>query len=288
MHKLLSKLNTRLRKESCFIILFMDNAGCHPEDVAGKYSNVKVVFLPPNTTSVLQPLDLGIIKNFKVYYRKLLLCHILSKIEECNTASEVVQSVTILNAVRWVAQAWEKVTPETIKKCFRKAGILNREFQIVARVSESDDDEDPFVELDSGNSDMEDLENLISQVQDGDSSCSVEEFVSGDSDLPVCQDIFSDKWEQQFLDQITKNPSSELTEETGSSESESEAEDEQDVEPRLKSLKEVIHALEEVSSFLDYKGYTDEAYETSKLVNSVAQLHSLKSARQTTIKEYFN
>jgi len=76
-----------------------------------------------------------------------------------------------------------------------------------------------------------------------------------------------------------------LTEETGSSES--EAEDEQDVEPRLKSLKEVIHALE-VSSFLDYKGYTDEAYETSKLVNSVGQLHSLKSARQTTIKEYFN
>jgi len=52
--------------------------------------------------SVLQPLDLGIIKNFKVHYRKLLLCHILSKIEECNTASEVVQSVTILNAVmRW-------------------------------------------------------------------------------------------------------------------------------------------------------------------------------------------
>ena len=116
MHKLLSKLNTRLRKESRSIILFMDNARCHPEDVAGKYSNVKVVFLPRNTTSVLQPADLGIIKNFKVHYRKLLLCHILSKIEECNTASEVVQSVTILNAVRWVAQAWEKVTPETFKK----------------------------------------------------------------------------------------------------------------------------------------------------------------------------
>ena len=77
-----------------------------------------------------------------MHYRKLLLCHILSKIEECNTASEVVQSVTILNAVRWVAQAWEKVTPETIQKCFRKAGILNREFQLVSRVSEGDDEED--------------------------------------------------------------------------------------------------------------------------------------------------
>lgn len=38
-----------------------------------------------------------------------------------------------------MAQGWEKVTPEMIKKCFRKAGILNGEFQIVACVSEGDD-----------------------------------------------------------------------------------------------------------------------------------------------------
>ena len=257
----------------------MDNTGCHPEDVLGIYSNVKVIFLPPNTMSVLQPLDLGIIKNFKVHYRKLLLCHILTKIEECNTASEVVKSVTILNAIRWVAQAWEKVTPETIKKCFRKAGILNKELQLVARVSEGDSEDDPFMELDSEKSDMEDLENLISQVQTGDSSCSVEEFVNADSDLPVCQDIFDDKWEQEFLDHVTQKPPLEVSEKTESSESESEEEDEQDVMPRLMSLKEAIYTLEEVL-FLDYKGYADEAYETSKLVNSVARLHycSLKSA----------
>ena len=57
--------------------------------------------------------------------------------------------------------------------------------------------------------------------------------------------------------------------------------------PQLKSLKEDIHVLEDVT-FLDYKGYADEAYETSKVVNSVARLHSLNSARQTTINEYFN
>ena len=118
----------------------------------------------------------------------------------------------------------------------------------------------------------------------------VEDFVNGDSDLPVCQDIFDDKWEQEFLDQVAKKSSSEVTEETGSSESESESdeEEEQNVVPQLKSLKEAIHALEDVTFFLDYKGYADEAYETSKLVNSVARLHSLNSARQTTINEYFN
>ena len=116
MHKLLTKLNTHLCKESRSMILLMDNAGCHPEDMAGKYSNV---FLPPHTTSVLLPLDLGIIDNFKVRYRKLLLCHILTKTEECNIASEVVKSVTILNTIRWVVQAWEKVTSKTIKRCLK-------------------------------------------------------------------------------------------------------------------------------------------------------------------------
>ena len=90
--------------------------------------------------------------------------------------------MTILNTVRWVAQAWEKVTPENDQKCFRKAGILNREFQLVARIFEGDD-EDLFVDRDSEESDMGDLENLISQFQNGDSCCSVEDFVNGDSDL---------------------------------------------------------------------------------------------------------
>ena len=45
----------------------MDNAGCHPEHLQGKFSNIKVCFLPANITSKLQPL--GITQNFKLHYR---------------------------------------------------------------------------------------------------------------------------------------------------------------------------------------------------------------------------
>ena len=123
MHRVLLKVNNQLKSQSRSIALLMDNAGCHPQNLLGKYSNIKILFLPPNTTSVLQPLDLGIIKNFKVHYRKLLMQHVLAKIEECSSAHEVVKSVNILLACRWVAQAWELVSSDTIKNASERLGL---------------------------------------------------------------------------------------------------------------------------------------------------------------------
>ena len=61
MTDILSKLNGRLKRRSRQILLFMDNAPCHPESLKGKFSNINVVFLPKNTTSKTQSLDAGII-----------------------------------------------------------------------------------------------------------------------------------------------------------------------------------------------------------------------------------
>ena len=82
----------------------MGNAGCHPSSLESKFSNIKITFLPANTISKLQPLDLGIIQNLKVHYKRLLLRYVLTKIDECQIASEVVKSVNILIVIRWVAQ----------------------------------------------------------------------------------------------------------------------------------------------------------------------------------------
>ena len=78
MYTVLKKLNSSLKQESCSIILLIDNAGCYLGDLVGKYSNIKIAFLPANTTAVLQPLDFSNIKTFKVYYHKLSRRHVLS------------------------------------------------------------------------------------------------------------------------------------------------------------------------------------------------------------------
>ena len=73
MSEVLSKLNRRLKRQKRNILIFMDNAPCHPESLQHILSNIKIVFLPKNTTSTTQPLDAGIIANWKINYKKQLL-----------------------------------------------------------------------------------------------------------------------------------------------------------------------------------------------------------------------
>src|SRR5699024_8801416 len=46
-------------------VLLLDNAPVHPIDL--KYPGIEVVFMPPNTSCLLQPMDQTVIKTFKSY-----------------------------------------------------------------------------------------------------------------------------------------------------------------------------------------------------------------------------
>ena len=54
------------------ILLFIDQCAANPRDNKA-LKNIKVIFLPPNCTSHLQPLDMWITHAFKCQYRKKLV-----------------------------------------------------------------------------------------------------------------------------------------------------------------------------------------------------------------------
>jgi hypothetical protein len=52
------------------ILFFIDNCTAH--NLTSTLNAIQMQFLSPNTTSVLQPLNQGIINNFKIFYRNYL------------------------------------------------------------------------------------------------------------------------------------------------------------------------------------------------------------------------
>ena len=63
-----------LQRKNKKILLLIDNCSAHKHDVIkDKLQALKVVFLPHNTTSILQPLDQGVIRSFKAHYRRKMM-----------------------------------------------------------------------------------------------------------------------------------------------------------------------------------------------------------------------
>ena len=55
-------------------MLLLDNAPGHANLLSGRHPNIKVVFLPPRTTSLIQPMDQEVIAAMKAsYYRRTFL-----------------------------------------------------------------------------------------------------------------------------------------------------------------------------------------------------------------------
>ena len=59
MEAVLARFNRKLVLEDRKVTFFLDNATCHPEYMIRQFSQIRIVFLPKNTTSTLQPLDAG-------------------------------------------------------------------------------------------------------------------------------------------------------------------------------------------------------------------------------------
>ncbi|XP_022843299.1 ARS-binding protein 1-like [Olea europaea var. sylvestris] len=68
------------------VLLIVDNCPVYPKVVEG-LRNVELFFLPPNTTSKIQPCDAGIIQAFKAHYRRRFYSSILQGLKTTTIAN---------------------------------------------------------------------------------------------------------------------------------------------------------------------------------------------------------
>ena len=227
------RTNQKFRFEKRNVLMFVDTCSSHP-DVEG--SNLKLVFLPPNTTSKLQPMDTGIIQSVKINYRKRLLRHLISRMDACNTASELVTLVNILDAILWIKDVCSSLPSSTIQKCFTKCG-----FQRQIEASESDVLASPFEEI------MTQTEFILDDI-------TFSQFATFDNNL-VTFATSRDDWETEIVEKakgVDLNDS-----ERYSDENEDSDEDENSDEDQNERSDKVFHdrsrchdwKIEEVFSF---------------------------------------
>ncbi|XP_050705036.1 tigger transposable element-derived protein 7-like [Eriocheir sinensis] len=103
-------------------LILLDNAPAHPakEDLVSRDGRIRCMFLPANTTSIIQPMDQGVIQAVKMRYRRHfmqeILCVTLTGEEGDTRAQRTIANLKRYNlktAIYNLENAWKQVPPST-------------------------------------------------------------------------------------------------------------------------------------------------------------------------------
>ncbi|POM70175.1 LOW QUALITY PROTEIN: Hypothetical protein PHPALM_13429 [Phytophthora palmivora] len=117
----LRSLDNDMENQRRKVLLMIHNTSSHCT-TGMVHRSVKVLYLPPNTTSKLQPLDAGIIAALKMRYRHRQLQAALDKEEE--GIQRDIYAVDQLTAMKWVKACRRDIHKKLVLNCFRHTGIV--------------------------------------------------------------------------------------------------------------------------------------------------------------------
>ncbi|XP_015313992.1 tigger transposable element-derived protein 1 isoform X1 [Bos taurus] len=103
-------------------LLLLDSAPCHPAHLGGLSAHVRVEFLPKNTSTLIQPMNQGVITAFKAQYLRRTLSQLAQEMGGADRPSvwEFWRSYTVMTAVDNIAEAWTELQPAAMNSAWRK------------------------------------------------------------------------------------------------------------------------------------------------------------------------
>ena len=183
----LRTLDKQMQQQQRKILLLVDNCASH-KLLDLELQSIELHFLPPNTTSHLQPLDAGIIQNLKVHYRKRLVQYYIHCVD-----SDMRMTIDIKTAIQFLASAWNAVTPNSIANCWRHTGILPVHYFGDAAATSDEETRVP-------NPALSELAELLHDIRiEPANLLTASQYITVDSELPHCPEMSDD----EILDTIT-------------------------------------------------------------------------------------
>ncbi|KAH6938368.1 hypothetical protein HPB50_008892 [Hyalomma asiaticum] len=123
-HMWLVEFNEHMEQQKRKVALVQDNCSVHHS--MPDMSRVEVFFLLPNTMAGLQPMDVGVITNFKVLYHRCVLDRLLNMGNAAQGGQKPDLKITLLMAMQLIFVAWCGVRASAVQNCFRQAGFIRR------------------------------------------------------------------------------------------------------------------------------------------------------------------
>lgn len=271
--KWLRSWDAELKSGGNKILLLVDKRPAHP--VVSNLKCIKLVFLPPNVTSVLQPMEQGVIKALKTQYRKLQVLQMIQNIEN----GKDTKSLCVLDAILMISEAWEKVTQTTIANCFRQAGFKD------LSPSQAEDDVDISLARMIQSTDEDDdipLAELVAQLQGSATEQRIEikeEFIGIDDSVAVRALVT----EEEILAEAESNNRDTAV----------ENEDQQDPEEQFQptTISEALSAITVLQKFVALNGQfnTDDTHTLRSMKRKMQKIfeNGLKKKQQTKMTDYF-
>ena len=114
------------------VLLVLDNAPSHPsEDTLNEIESCfRVMFLPPNVTALIQPMDQGVIEKLKRLYRKQVLRRLLLVENESNdNVVNFSKTINLKDACFMLADALDSLTKQNVMNAWKKLWLIAEELQ---------------------------------------------------------------------------------------------------------------------------------------------------------------
>ena len=150
----------------------MDNAPSHKLEEGVVLKCTRVKFLPPNTTTHLQPIGAGIIANFKHHYKKMAIRIQLNMIINNNPVC-----ISPYQALCMCNKAWASVTAQTIENCWMKTDLIPRLGNAATTVVDDNDQ----VQLEEIQESLDEMQRALPSEH----VISAEQCAAADRDLPT-------------------------------------------------------------------------------------------------------
>lgn len=95
-------------------VLVLDNVLTHPDRQYLKGKDIKVIFLPPNVTSMIQQMNQGILTSLKKIYQQKFLSSLILALEDSNYLVSKLKKIDLLHIIGWVDQCWNELQSITL------------------------------------------------------------------------------------------------------------------------------------------------------------------------------